>query len=146
MFCLDYHLFVNLLRFCDKSHLFPLLLTSKEIKELTWFHLVDFLKINLQEVFYKNYMKRKLDVVKYLIKDFRVDPSHLDNYYLFCSSLRNDTKIVKILLQDSRVHPNNCIWWTSFFNILDVLKLFLQDYRINEETKEYYRTKHNIIN
>ena len=78
MFILDYHLFVNLLKFCDKSHLFPLLLTSKEIKDLTWRHLIDFIEINLllrnhNIKFYQKLKEEKIRRVVDMMIQFAID-------------------------------------------------------------------------
>ena len=134
MFVLDYYLFVNLLKFCDKSHLFPLLLTSKEVKDLTWRHLpirfancchfllckkwlIDFQKINLDEIFINVCKKENLDIIKFLIQYPRVDPSDQNNCSIILASINGHLEIVKLLLQDCR---------------------------IDEETKEIYRKKHNL--
>ena len=79
MFNFDYNLFINILRFCDGSHLFPLLLTSKEIKDLTWRYLIDFLEIDLN---------------KFLIKD----PSADSNQSIKAVSCCYHLEIVKLLL------------------------------------------------
>ena len=117
MFVLDYYLFVNVLRFCDKSHLFPLLLTCKRLNKISWIYLIDFLKINLSEIFVNNCRNGNLDCVKFLTKDSRVDPNS-----------RNNLSII----------------WASNYGHLEVVKLLLQDHRINEEIKEIYRKKHNL--
>ena len=86
MFILDYYLFVNVLRFCEKKHLYPLLLTCKRLNNITWIYLIDFLEINLSEIFVNNCRNGNLDCVKFLIKDSRVDPSSQNNYSIIRAS------------------------------------------------------------
>ena len=177
---LDYHLFVNLLKFCDKSHLFPLLLTSKWIKDLTWRHLIDFLNIDLNELYAESCMDGNLEIVKFLLQDSRVEPDYHDNETVYLASKYGHSEIVKfllknpdidpsygnnepiayssylghievvrVLLEDSRVDPNadenEAIVSASNRGHIKIVKLFLKDYRIDEETKEFYRKKHNLF-
>ena len=153
MFCLDYHLFVNLLKFCDKSHLFSLLLTSKEINELTWRHLVDFLDLDLSEITVENYINRNMESVDFLLRDSRVELNVGNNYLIGLACFYGDFKIVKFLLQDPSVYPNDennyAIRVACMNGHMKIVKLLLDDHRIDEGTKEFYRkkrsNKHNLI-
>ena len=148
MFVLDYYLFVNVLRFCEKKHLFSLLLTCKRFNKITWIYLIDFLEINLNQLFTNICREGNLDSVKLLIQDHRVDPSAQDNYSIIYASNNGHLEVVKLLLQDSRVDPsaqdNYSIIRASENGYLEVVKLLLQDPRIDEEIKEIYRKKHNL--
>ena len=115
MFVFNTYIFVNILRFCERRHLFPLFLVSKRINRLTWIHLIHFLRIDLNKIFIKNCSK--IETVRFLLRDSRVDPSAEDNYAIKWSSENGHTEIVKLLLESSK---------------------------INNETKDFYRRKHNI--
>src|SRR5688500_9482065 len=106
MFSFDYHLFVNLLKFCDKSHLFSLMLTSKEIKDLTWRHLIDFLRIDLNELYIDCCEDENLETIKLLLEDPRVEPDYHDNESILLASKYGQLEVVKLLLENSKVDPS----------------------------------------
>ena len=149
MFIFDYHLFVNLLKFCDKSHLFPLLLTSKEVKDLTWRHLIDFLKIDLNELFFESCVKINLKKIKLLLQNPNVDPGYENNTCIAFSCYYENIEVVKLLLQDPRVDPNvkfnNPLKLALIFRHTEVIKLLLMSDRIKKETKEKYKEKYGYI-
>ena len=167
---LDYHLFVNLLRFCDRSCLFPLLLTSKEIKDLTWRHLIDFLGINLKEIFNESCIDRNLETIKFLLQDTRFDPSVDNNDCITFASHIGNEEAVRLLLNDPRVDPsirNNepirlacrlgCSWMYEIYTIdesikkcyLEIIKLLLKDPRVDPSDKNneciYISSKFEIM-
>ena len=129
-----------MLRFCEKKHLFPLLLTSKEIKDLTWRHLIDFLEINLSEIFVNNCRNGNIEIIKFLIEDSRVDPSVRDNLSIIWASINGHLEVVKLLLQDPRVDPsarnNESIIWASNYGHLEIVRLLLQDPRVDPSSRD----------
>src|ERR1700739_1692762 len=94
----DTFTFVNILRFCDKSCLFPLLLVSKRINKLSWIYLIDFLRIDLNEILIESCKENKIETVKLLLSDSRVDPSTQDNDSIRWASYNGHIEIVKLLL------------------------------------------------
>src|SRR5579871_2143184 len=103
MFIFNTYIFANILRFCKRKHLFSLFLVSKRINKLIWFHLIDFLRIDLNKIFIESCNEGKIETVRFLLRDNRVDPSAQDNFAIRWSSDNGHAKVVKLLLEDSRV-------------------------------------------
>src|ERR1700739_413757 len=102
MFC--YNIFVNILKFCTREHLFSLLLVSKYVNEVTWKHLIDFLRIDLNKIFIDQiYWKRNYnsEYAIRLMNDDRIDSGVYYNI-LNNSILDNNIKLFKILLENKK--------------------------------------------
>ena len=76
----------------------------------------------------------RINVVKRLLLDSRVDPSDQDNIALIMASELGYIEIVELLLSDSRVDPsdqiNRAIFSASQRGHLNIVRRLLQDSRV----------------
>ena len=82
-----------------------------------------------------------IDILTLLLKDFRVDPSHSDNYAIRQSSSHGHFPFVQLLLQDPRVDPsdqdNFAIKTAMYCRYYDIILLLIQDPRVGPSVCNY---------
>jgi len=83
----------------------------------------------------------RLEIVKLLLADKRVDPTIWDNYVIGCASKYGHTEVVKLLLADPRVNPgdceNNAFTHASEYGHVEIVKLLLNDSRVDLSIYDY---------
>ena len=75
-------------------------------------------------------MNNRVDVVKLLLEDGRVDPTIENNLALYLAIKEGHVRVVKVLLEDGRVVPNmydnNCIWLATRMGFHGIVKILLK--------------------
>ncbi len=91
----------------------------------------------------------KIEVVKLLLQDKRVDPSANHNHAIRWAIEKGFSDVVEILLQDNRVNPsdfgNAAIRETSENGFFDLVKLLLKDKRVDPSDFLDILARHNML-
>lgn len=80
------------------------------------------------------------EIVKLLLKDFRVNPAANDNNAIKLSSVYGHVENIKVLLKDPRVNPaadnDYAVEMASQNGHVEIVKLLLKDLRVNPAAEE----------
>ena len=129
------HWFINTLRITDTPYYFREAVQKNLVKVVEL--LLQYEDPSSNNQFAIRYASEHgyVDMVKILLKDYRVDPSNDDNYAIRRASLNGHHEVVKLLLEDERVDPsaynNEVIRLASANGHHEVVKLLLQDKRVD---------------
>ena len=90
-------------------------------------------------------MEENENIIQYLLKHSRLDPSALDNVALMTAARANNHNIIKYLLQDPRVNPsdreNQAIKTAIRHGFVNVVHEFIMDERVELTTLNLDRLK-----
>ena len=90
---------------------------------------------NIQKLFHTVCRHSKIEMIKILLQDIKVDPSDQHNIAIIWASIKGLLDVAKLLLQDPRVDPsdqhNDAIIFASKYGHIKIVKLLLQDPRVD---------------
>jgi hypothetical protein len=96
----------------------------------------------MQEVFWEACLRGKVDLVRELIEDPRVDPAAEDNWAISDAAYRGHARIVQMLLADARVDPsvrrNEPLCRAAREGHADVTRLLLSHHKVDPSANNNY--------